>query len=86
MFLHYRDQAVNAGDDDLVSGKSAPASGISSMVDVTFAEKVRLVVARRAPTPGEFQDRQVDAKVGLTLGAAHGACALSGHLWPLLAV
>ena len=54
LFLHYRDQALNAGDDDPVSGKSAHASAISSFVGVTFAVKVRWVVARRALTPREF--------------------------------
>ena len=56
------------------------------MFSVTFAVKVRWVVARRAPTPGQFQDDQVDAQVGSTFGMTHGTCVRSSHLWSLLAV
>ena len=82
--LHYRDQAVNAGDDGPAPSKSIARRAYLSMISVTFAVKVRWVVARRAPTQGEFQGDQTDAKVGSMPGAARGV--RSGHLWSLLAV
>ena len=55
-------------------------------VQRTFAVKAPWVVARRAPTQGEFQDDQADAKVGSRPGAARGVRARSGHLWYLLTI
>ena len=55
-------------------------------IHVTFAVKGRWVVARRAPTQGEFRGDQTDAKVGSTPGAARGVRARSGRLWSLLTV
>ena len=50
------------------------------MFNVTFAVKAHWVVARRAPTQGEFRGDQTDAKVGSTPGAARGVRARSRPL------
>ena len=49
-------------------------------IRLTFAVKAHWVVARRAPTQGEFQGDQTDAKVGSTPGAARGVRARSRPL------
>ena len=84
MFLHYTDQAFNAGDDGIVSGKSLCVRDIGASERTLRGEGFLGWLPGGPPTLGEFQDRQVDARDSAPRWQVHArhacmptACALS---------